>query len=851
MTPKKWWHYLFIVFFVGGFIATALIALSVALIYPTLPSLETLTDYRPKLPLRVYSAEGDLIAWFGEERRAFVRINDIPQNLKDAVLAIEDRRFYQHRGVDYHGIARAIKNNLSGVSREGASTITMQVAKNFFSHGKRGLKEKIYETLLALKIEKNLSKDKILELYMNQIYLGQRAYGFAAAAHVYFGKSITDLSLAESAMLAGLPKSPSTSNPLSNLNRATVRQHEVLRDMHRFGFIDDKNFETAMSQPLKFKGGSKKNASDSKDLNADYVAEIIRQELYNRYQDEIYTSGLKVYTTIKKANQLAANAAVLQGIMDYEMRQSFRGPESWVAPSTLISDKLISDKNYQNLDIALDNFETFNGLTPAIVLEADAKEVLVYAKHGEAISITAKGLSLVQKILNEKDPKKRQFGRGAIVRIVKNGESWKIAQLPKVESALIGLNPKTGAITSLVGGFDFHRNKFNHATQAWRQPGSSFKPFVYSAALEKGVTPASIFEDEPLSMVDGTGQQWDPENFDEKHQGPMRVREALTKSKNLVSIRILQAVGARYTQDYITKFGFSAKDHPAYLTMALGAGQTTPWQLAGGYAVFANGGYRIKPHLIAKITDSEGRVIEESNYSLAGYGKRSIDVRNTFIMTSMLQSVVRNGTAVAAMRLGRSDIAGKTGTTNDQKDAWFAGYTPHEVAVVWVGYDQPKSLGKNETGGRVALPIWIQYMATALKGFPDNAYAEPEGIISYKIDPVTGTRAGEFESGIYEYFYHENPPPALIPTEPDAETLVHEEASTIPIEHVTTGDSSMNNNNIAVQEKSIPSSIKNMEKNNPPIESSEHISKKTTPPIKNTTIANDPAKNAARLMSGH
>ena len=765
MTPKKWWHFLILFVVVGAITLTTLTALAVTLIYPTLPSLEALTNYQPKLPLRVYSADGFLISEFGEERRAFVKIEKVPKNLKDAVLAIEDRRFYQHHGIDTTGVLRAIKNNVTGKSHEGASTITMQVAKNFFTlpGGRRTIVTKVKEALLALKIEKALSKDQILELYLNQIYLGQRSYGFAAASQVYFGKSLTKLTLAESALLAGLPKAPTGYNPYINPKRAVARQHEVLRDMQRYGFIDAAKFNEAMQQPLKFK-----SSKLSKDLDADYVAEIVRQVLFERYQDAIYSSGLKVYTTIKKANQEAANSAVLLGILEYQRRQGYGKPEKNIDLS-LIQSTSIED----TLRDALNDIEVYNGFVPAIVTNVSPKSVKVFSKSGEQLDITGAGLSLLQKNLADKDPKNYKIKPGSVVRIIKSNGQWHIVELPQVESALIALDPENGAVTALVGGFDYKKNKFNHVTQAWRQPGSSFKPFVYSAALEKGITPASIFNDAPITMSaaeNGSNKIWEPKNFDRKYDGPIRLRTALTKSKNMVSIRVLQSIGARYAQDYITKFGFARKDHPAYLTMALGAGNVTPWGMAVGYAVFANGGYRITPHIISKITDSNGNIIEELHYPQARRdAPRVIDGRNAFLMTSMMRDVVLRGTATRAKVLGRQDLAGKTGTTNNQIDAWFAGFNPKQVAVSWIGYDQPRSLGRDETGGKAALPIWIRYMATALQGIPDEPYMIPDGIMQLKIDADTGTMIGEDDEGIYEYFYQESPPPEVETILPEME----------------------------------------------------------------------------------
>ena len=761
MTLNKWWHYLLLALVVGSLSIIALVGIAAAIIYPSLPSLEALTDYRPKLPLRVYSEDGYLIDEFGEERRAYIKIEQVPKNMKDAVLAIEDRRFYQHHGVDTKGILRAIKNNVTGKSHEGASTITMQVAKNFFTvpNGKRTLITKVNEALLAIKIEHNLSKDKILELYINQIYLGQRSYGFAAASQVYYGKPLEKLNLAETALLAGLPKAPSGYNPYVHPKRAIARQQEVLRDMYRFGFIKEPVYQAALKQPLRFKA-----SKQSRDVAADYVAEIVRENLYAQYQDEIYSSGLNVFTTIRKANQEAANAAVREGVLDYDLRHGYRGPEK-----VFDINALLSSEKPNALDEAMDEIDESNGLIPAIVTYITPKSIRVHTKNGDDLELKGKSLALIEKTLNEKDPAKRLIKTGALIRVFKSAgfkesDGWRVAQLPQVESALVALDPETGAIRALVGGFDFNRNKYNHVTQARRQPGSSFKPFVYSAALEKGYTAASIVEDEPLNFsADETGDKaWSPHNFDSTFDGPIRLRQALVKSKNMVSIRVLESIGTNYAQDYITRFGFSAKDHPAYLTMALGAGSVTAWQMANAYAVFANGGYRVKPNLITKIVDQNGKVISENKFVRAKAGApRVIDSRNAFIMNSMMQDVIRHGTAMRALQLGRTDIAGKTGTTNDHFDAWFAGYSPKEVAVAWIGFDKPRPLGGSETGGAAALPIWIKYMATALRGLPVIENPVPEGVMALRIDPITGIRADNDENGIYEYFYHENPPPEV------------------------------------------------------------------------------------------
>jgi penicillin-binding protein 1A len=766
MSPNKWWHYLLLTLVVGALSVAALIGIAIALIYPALPSLDVLTDYRPKLPLRVYSEDGFLISEFGEEHRAYIQIEQVPQAMKDAVIAIEDRRFYQHHGVDFKGILRAIVTNVSGGSKEGASTITMQVARNFFLTSERNYKRKINEALLALKIEHSLSKDKILELYINQIYLGQRAYGFAAASQVYYGKPLSKLNLAETALIAGLPKAPSAYNPFVNPKRAISRQKDVLYAMYRYDFITESTYDAALKQPLRFKA-----SKQSTDLAADYVAEIVREQLYAKYQDDIYSSGLKVYTTIRKANQEAANAAVRAGVFDYDLRHGYRGPEQQLNIAALNSrDRQLA------IGSALDDIDEVNGFIPAVITSVSPKLVQVQLKNGDTVAIAGKGLAFVDKTLNEKDPAKQLLKIGAVVRVVKHGNDWRLVQLPQVEAALIGLDPANGAIRALVGGFDFHQNKFNHVTQAWRQPGSSFKPFIYSAALEKGYSAGTIIEDAPLTLsASETGSKaWSPQNYENTFAGPIRLRYALAHSVNLVAIRVLEAIGVDYAQDYITRFGFAAKDHPAYLTMALGAGSTTPLKMAAAYAVFANGGYRVKPQLIAKIVDQHGKVIVNNKFVQAGSGApRVIDARNAFIMNSMLQEVVRSGTAGRALKLGRSDLAGKTGTTNDHFDAWFTGYSPQQVAITWIGYDKPQRLGRAETGAGAALPMWMDYMGAVLKNTPDEVMTMPPGMMTVNIDPTTGLRDA---AGIMEYFYHENPPPVL----EMADTAMHNDMVNAP-----------------------------------------------------------------------
>jgi len=746
-------------------LGAALAGFVVLLAYPNLPSIEILTEYHPKIPLRVYTADGALIGEFGEERRAVARIEEVPEILKQAILAAEDERFYQHQGVDYVGVIRAAYSNLvAGGKRQGASTITMQVARNFFLSSEKTLTRKLYEALLAFKIEDGLTKDQILEIYVNQIYLGQRAYGFAAAAQIYFGRALPDVTLAEAAMLAGLPKGPSSFNPVVNPRRAKQRQLYVLRRMHELGFITDEQHAEAQKQPLVVR-----RDIDDFQVHAEYVAEMVRQVLYERYPNEVYTSGLRVYTTITKRDQEAAYRGLREGVLSYERRHGYRGPESFVDLAPNASEDMLED--------ALGEYGDSDGIHAALVLDASPREVRAYLRGGETIEVKGDGLRFAASALAANAAPKRKLRRGAVIRVQKAGKDrWQIVQLPEVEAALVAVDPRTGAVRALVGGFEFARNKYNHVTQAWRQPGSSFKPFIYSAALEKGFTPATIINDAPV-VVDATltgGQVWEPKNYDDAYEGPIRLRTALAKSKNMVSIRIVQSIGPQYAQDFVKRFGFDADRHPPYLTLALGAGSVTPWQMARAYAVFANGGYRVEPYLIERIVDDRGNLLAQAQPARAGdEALRVIDLRNAFIMDDLMQDVVRYGTGARVAALKRFDLAGKTGTTNDYVDAWFAGFHPTVVAVSWIGFDQPKKLGTNETGARAALPIWMDYMAEALKGVPQMALNAPPGVVTVRIDPETGMQAAD--GGQVEYFYRENLPPesgVSITAEPDSARLV-------------------------------------------------------------------------------
>jgi penicillin-binding protein 1A len=682
-----------------------------------------LANYKPKLPLRVFTADGQLMGEFGEERRNLTPIQEIPKIMKDAVLSIEDNRFYDHGGVDYLGILRAGIANIGRLKSQGASTITMQVARNVYLSSEKTYTRKIYEILLTYKLEHLLTKDQILEIYMNQIFLGNRAYGFASAAETYFGKSLKNISIAEAAMLAGLPKAPSAFNPIANPKRARSRQLYIIERMEENGYITAQQAAQAKAEPLALKSSGNK-----KTLHAEFVAETVRQMVFAQYGQETYTRGLNVYTTIQSQDQMAAYQALRQGLMDFERRQVYRGPEKFI---NLPNDpKLAEDLIDETLEEHPDNGDVMS----AVVLEASSKKVVVVRQNSEQITITGAGLSPVESGLSDKAPAAKRIRKGAVVRIVQLPKGqWELTQLPEVEGAFVALTPQTGAIRALVGGFDFAKNKFNHVTQAWRQPGSSFKPFIYSAALEKGMSPATMVNDAPLFFDGGVtgGQPWEPKNYDGKFDGPMSLRTGLAKSKNMVSIRVLQSVGTRPAQEWVTRFGFDADKHPPYLTMALGAGSVTVMQMATGYSVFANGGYRVSPHLINRITDYKDRLLVDSPPpELNDASQRAIPQRNAFVMTSLLQEVTRSGTAARAQAtLKRSDIYGKTGTTNDAMDAWFAGYHSQIAAVVWIGYDTPRKLGDRETGGGLSLPVWIKYMETALRNQPITSPAPAEGLV--------------------------------------------------------------------------------------------------------------------------
>jgi len=743
----------------GALLVVLLLAFMLLTVLPTLPPLDIVTDYRPKIPLRIYTADGALLGEFGEEHRDFVPIQEIPPLLKDALLSIEDSRFYEHGGVDYRGVTRALVADLTGGFHQGASTITMQVARNFFLSREKTLTRKLTEALLAYRIEAALSKDQILELYMNQIYLGQRTHGFASAARTYFNKRLPELSLAEAAMLAGIPQNPAKHNPAVNPVRAKARQQLVLKRMLQLGRITQAQYTEAVDQPLKV------SSRQQFEVHADHVAELVRQELYAEYKEETYTRGLNVYTTLNKAEQNAAYSSLRNNVLAYDQRHGYRGPEDFV---DLPSDE---DERDDAIDQILAKHPTSDNLVSAVVTAVSAKQVRAEPASGDTLEISGDGLRFAARALQTNAKPDLKIRVGSVIRASQDGKGrWAISQMPEVDAAFVALNAEDGSYRALVGGFDFSRKQFNHVTSAWRQPGSSIKPFVYSAALEKGFSPATLVNDAPLSLPGGeNGQAWEPQN-DDGYDGPISLRRALARSKNIVAVRLLRAISPQYARDYMGRFGFDAAKHPANLTMTLGSGSVTPLQMAGAYAVFANGGYKVTPHLIQKITDARGTVLHETPpLPVRQDEQRVIDSRNAFIMDSMLREVAHSGTgALAGARLGRPDVAGKTGTTSDAFDGWFAGYAGDVVAVAWMGFDQPKSLGGREFGATLALPIWIDYMRQALAGKPNNERTPPPGVsfidgewLYDEFNGDSGIRALDMEE-----IMAPDAPPGTLPTTP-------------------------------------------------------------------------------------
>lgn len=697
--------------FIGG---------AAAVVWPGLPDLDRLTDYQPKQPLRVYAADGELIAEYGAERRSYLPLDQIPPQMKQALLAVEDANFYEHQGIYLPGIARAAFANVFSSSRsQGASTITQQLARDLYLTKKKLYTRKFVEILLALKIESQLSKDKILEVYMNQIYLGQRAYGFEAAAHAYFGKPLKELSIAETAMLAGLPQNPYYANPITNLPRAKRRQSVVLARMVDTGAITAEQADAAREQPLKLR-----SAEEQRHPIGQFAAEMVRQVVHAQYGEDAYNRGIRVETTIKMANQVAAYKALRRTLLDHERRKPWRGPTQTVdLPETMDATEFDAA-----VEKALADQPDDDDLRAALVTEVTTTRIRATLQNGDDIEIRGEGLRAVQSALSERAKPQLRVRRGSIIRVLQGAPTrdfpkgaWVVTQAPEAEGALVSVEPDTGKILALVGGFDFGRNQFNHATQAWRQPGSSFKPFLYSAALEIGAGPATVVDDAPIVIND-----WSPRNSDGQFDGLMTLRQALAKSKNMVTIRLLEQLSPARGRAWAGRFGLDVDKQPDNLTLALGSGAVTPLQMASAYSVFANGGYLLKPLLITRITDAQGQTLFQAEPETLAEERRAISERNAFVTSSLLREVATRGTAYrASQQLKRYDLYGKTGTTNDAVDAWFAGFQRHVATVVWIGYDQPRSLGDRETGGGIALPAWIDYMQVALKGLPPAEIRPP------------------------------------------------------------------------------------------------------------------------------
>ncbi len=773
---------------------------------PRLPSIEGLSDVQLQVPLRIYSSEGALMGEFGEKRRTPKRLNEIPLRLREAFLAAEDDRFYQHPGVDYQGILRAFINLVkTGQRGQGGSTITMQLARNFYLSSEKTYLRKLNEILLALKIERELSKDKILELYLNKIYLGTRAYGVAAAAQVYYGASLDELSLAQMAMIAGLPKAPSTYNPIVNPERARLRRDYVLGRLLKLDYISRKQYQEAVNAPVT----ASRHRSDIA-LQAPYVNEMVRAEMVRQFGKAAYTRGLRVFTTLNDRMQAAANDSIWNGLIDYDHRHGFRGVirhEDITALDDGQRQALLSeDSNYARFRPALVlrvNADVLAIDKPASKLtDAEKNRVVAVAmlKNGEKVSLTWDGIRWARKYISvNRRGKPLQspadvLQPGDVVWLEDRGfAGWRLSQIPEVQGALVSIDPDNGAIQALTGGFDYHHSKFNRVIQARRQAGSGFKPIIYSAALDKGYTPASIINDAPVVFEDAALESaWRPENYSGKFFGPTRLRKALYSSRNLVSIRILRAIGIRHATRFATRFGFRESELPHDLSLALGSCEISPLQMVRAYAVFANGGYLIEPYFIERIEDYQGNVIYQADpevactacrlagadasagledeavdeeldeaalASLPKQAEQTLEPRLAFQMNSILQDVILRGTGRRALSLRRKDLAGKTGTTNDQKDAWFNGYNPDLVTTVWIGFDQLKPLGNRETAARAALPVWIDYMKVALRGRAERQLPRPDGLVTVKINARTGEAATDEDTDtVFEIFRKENVP---------------------------------------------------------------------------------------------
>ena len=703
-----------------------------------LPPLDKATDYRPRQHLQIFTADGVELGQFGTERRLFVPVAKTPEQLRKAVLAVEDRSFYSHGGISWRGMARATVANLSGGMPQGASTITQQVARTFFLSTRRTAERKIKEALLSFQLERELNKDQILELYLNQIYLGQRAYGFSAAAQAYFGKTLDELSLAETALLAGLPQNPIHANPVASAERAIKRQRWVLSRMRVTGDITQAELDAALAEQLRFRRPA------HVDVPAQFVAEMARKVVVERLGEQAYTEGIRVITSVRSADQRAAHAALRRAVIGHERKQRWRGPEDFEA---LPDDPARTERAAA---LALRTLDDDDDLRAAIVLQASPRELQLQLANGERVTVAADALKWLQPALAPKAPANLAIRRGSIVRVMAQTSTrpatrttpavrsvvWNVVQWPEAEAAFVALDPATGRLRALVGGFDFNRRQFNRVTSAWRQPGSSFKPFLYSAAFEHGVIPQTLVDDLPLIAADGGPADWSPKNSDGKFDGEMSVREGLVRSKNLVSVRLLKHIGLAAATDWATRFGFEPDKLPDNLTFALGAGSTTPMQMALAYAVLANGGFRVEPVLIERIIDAKGTVLFEAPPPAPlTEERRVVPARSVFLINTLLRDVTLMGTAARAQaELKRADLYGKTGTTNDAVDAWFAGFqtpgldSPGVVGVAWMGYDDPRSLGDRESGGGLALPIWIEAMATMLRGVPQATLATPEGV---------------------------------------------------------------------------------------------------------------------------
>ncbi|GGI91193.1 penicillin-binding protein 1A [Legionella impletisoli] len=747
------------------FIFLVMLSLLYLYLQSQLPNVDSLKSVQLQVPLRIYTQDGLLIQEYGEKRRIPVSYEDIPPMLIHAVLATEDQRFFEHPGVDILGLGRAaIRMIQTGTKSQGGSTITMQVARNFFLDRKKTFLRKFNEILLAIKIDQELSKEKILELYLNKIYLGNRAYGVGAAAQVYYGKPLNELTLAQLAMIAGLPQAPSTQNPIANPLAAKKRRDHVLERLLEEKYITEDEYHEAVNEPLtaKYHGATL-------DVDAPYVAEMIRQSLYDHFGPDAYTKGYKVYTTIKGPLQLAANQVVEESLIAYDRRHGYRGPVAKMGSLEEVSE----DKIHKNLL----QYPIIGDLQPAMVVDVQFREAKVINRNGQTITIPWDGLSWARPALKKgwvgKQPTEvsNVVSVGDVIYVRKHKDIWQLAQIPKVEAALVALNPKNGAIEALVGGFNFERSKFNRATQSSRQPGSSFKPFVYAAALNKGYTLSTMVNDAPI-VVDDPSQPnlWRPHNDNRKFNGPMRLKEGLVRSRNMVSIRILDDIGIDYAIDFISRFGFHKEHLPHALSLALGSLAVSPLDMTAAYAVFANGGHKIEPYLIDRITDDEGKILLQAKPVIA-CGKQCNEQKIdpdlvapqvipediAFLMDSALKSVIQQGTARAAKVLNRQDIAGKTGTTNDKVDAWFAGYQNELVVTAWVGFDTPTPL--HEYASQLALPLWIDFMKVALKDIPEQKTQIPENIISLRISPKTGLIVPENDpDAIIEYFREEEVP---------------------------------------------------------------------------------------------